>query len=116
MARNQKSDWKDRLGVVYSTGDNFDYDYNSEEDAETLPSSKQKLYVSLDKKPRRGKQVTLITGFVGKEDDLKDLSKLLKSKCGEGGTAKLGEIIIQGDLRDKVCNLLEQKGYSARKI
>ena len=102
--------------MVYSTSDDHDYNYGDEEVVDTLLPENQRLRVQLDKKSRGGKQVTLITGFVGTEDDLKDLGKHLKSKCGVGGSAKEGEIIIQGDLRDKVRDLLEQQGYSARKI
>ena len=114
MARKPKSDWKDRLGVVYSTSDNFSYDYDAESEAETLNSAKQKLVVSLDKKQRGGKQVTLVTGFIGTEEDLKALGKLLKTKCGVGGSAKQGEIIIQGDFRERVKELLQKDGYKVR--
>jgi translation initiation factor 1 len=114
MARKPKSDWKDRLGVVYSTSDNFSYDYDAESEAETLERAKQKLVVSLDKKQRGGKQVTLVTGFIGTEDDLKALGKLLKTKCGVGGSAKQGEIIIQGDFRERVKELLQKDGYRVR--
>ena len=114
MARKHGGDWKDRLGVVYSTGDNFNYDYDSDEEAATIPSAKQLLYVTLDKKKRGGKQVTLVTGFVGTADDLKALGKMLKSKCGVGGSAKQGEIIIQGDFRERVKELLEKSGYRVK--
>lgn len=116
MGRKKRNDWKNRDGVVYSTNDDHQYSYDDGNDNETLAVADQKLRVQLDKKSRGGKQVTLITGFVGMEEDLKDLGKFLKSKCGVGGSAKDGEIIVQGDLREKVCNLLEQQGYSARKI
>ena len=107
-------DWKDRLGMVYSTND--DYEYNSEEDSEeTLPVGDQKLYVSLDKKNRKGKAVTLVEGFVGSEEDLKELGKKLKSKCGVGGSAKDHEILIQGDVRDKVVVMLEKDGYKVKR-
>jgi translation initiation factor 1 len=108
-------DWKDKLGVVYSTNSEFDYNYNEQKEQETLPPAQQKLYVSLDKKKRKGKAVTLIEGFVGNEDDLKALAKDLKTKCGVGGSAKEGEIIIQGDMRQKVMELLSQKGYKTIK-
>ncbi|MFO7938619.1 MAG: translation initiation factor [Bacteroidales bacterium] len=108
-------DWKDKLGVVYSTNSQFDYNYNEQKEQETLPPAQQKLYVSLDKKKRKGKAVTLIEGFVGNEDDLKALAKDLKTKCGVGGSAKEGEIIIQGDMRQKVMELLSQKGYKTVK-
>ena len=114
MAEN---DWKSRLGMVYST--NPDFDYNTEERAvqATLPPEKQNLRVSLDRKRRGGKQVTLVAGFVGTDDDLAALGKLLKTKLGVGGAAKEGEIIVQGDFRDRVVELLQTQGYSkTRKI
>jgi translation initiation factor 1 len=114
MARKPKGDWKDRLGVVYSTSDDYSYDYDAEGEAETLQPGDQKLAVSLDKKQRGGKQVTLVTGFVGSENDLKALGKMLKTKCGVGGSAKQGEIIIQGDFRDRVKELLQQENYRVR--
>ena len=114
MARKPKGDWKDRLGVVYSTSDDFTYDYDADDEAETVAAAKQKLVVSLDKKQRGGKQVTLVTGFVGKEEDLKTLGKMLKTKCGVGGSAKKSEIIIQGDFRERVKELLLKEGYRVR--
>lgn len=109
------NDWKKRDGVVYSTSSDFSYQYEGEDSAETLPPSQQKLKVLLDKKARAGKQVTLVEGFIGTEEDLKELGKLLKSKCGVGGSAKDGEILIQGDHRDKVLQVLTQAGYGAKK-
>ena len=114
MARKPKGDWKDRLGVVYSTSDEFTYDYDGEDEAKTLSTSKQKLVVALDKKQRGGKQVTLVTGFIGMEEDLKSLGKMLKTKCGVGGSAKQGEIIVQGDFRERVKELLFKEGYRVR--
>ena len=82
---------------------------------ETLDAGDQLLYVSIDRKQRKGKEVTLVEGFVGTEDDLKDLAKTLKSKCGTGGSAKDGEIIIQGNKKDKVADLLDDMGYRVKK-
>lgn len=107
----KKNDWKDRLDVVYSTNPDFNYDIDSDEEQATLEPAKQSLRVSIDKKNRGGKVVTLITGFVGTEEDLKDLGKLLKTKCGVGGAAKDGEIIIQGDFKLKIVELLKKEGY-----
>ena len=110
-----KKNRKNRDGIVYSTNSDFEYSYNGENEEETPEPENQDLRVQLDKKSRGGKQVTLITGFVGTEDDLKDLGKQLKSKCGVGGSAKNGEILIQGDVRDKVLDLLKGWGYQAKK-
>ena len=108
-------DWKDRLGVVYSTSADFKYDKAEEPEPDTLPANQQKLIVQLDKKNRKGKAVTLITGFAGSTGDLEALGKLLKTKCGVGGTAKDGEILIQGDFRDKVVQLLTEQGFKVKK-
>jgi len=109
------NDWKKRDGVVYSTSDSFEYNLGDGDASETLAASQQKLKILLDKKSRAGKQVTLVEGFVGSEDDLKELGKLLKNKCGVGGSAKDGEILIQGDHRDKVLQVLLTAGYGAKK-
>ena len=108
----KKNDWKDRLNVVYSTNPDFHYDTEEEEETATLDKAKQKLRVMLDRKNRGGKVVTLITGFIGTDDDLKELGRLLKSKCGVGGSAKEGEIIIQCDFKAKIIELLVKEGYS----
>ncbi len=100
--------------MVYSTNPDFEFSEESEE-TETLPPNHQDLRVQLDRKKRKGKTVTLITGFVGNEADLKSLGTLLKSKCGVGGSTKDGEIIIQGDFRDKVMEILLKEGYKAKK-
>ena len=109
------NDWKSRLGVVYSTNPDFKYQQEAEEEAETLAPGKQRLIVRIDRRQRAGKQVTLVEGFVGKSEDLAALAKTLKTKCGVGGTAKDGEITIQGDLRDKVTALLQTMGYNAKR-
>jgi translation initiation factor 1 len=108
------NDWKDRLGVVFSTNPDFSFEHNGDDEPETISANKQDLRVTLDKKQRKGKSVTLVTGFVGKEDDLKELGKLLKTKCGVGGTVKDGEILIQGDFRAKVLDILKKEGYKAK--
>lgn len=111
----KNNDWKERLNVVYSTNPNYNYEMDDDEEQTTLPLSQQHLRVQLDRKNRGGKVVTLITGFVGTEDDLKELGRLLKSKCGVGGSAKDGEIIIQGDFKQKVLELLRKEGYTQTK-
>ena len=112
--KNMAQDWKDRLGVVYSTNSDFNYEKTGEEEPETLSPENQKLRVSIDRKQRKGKSVTLVQGFVGKEDDLKELAKLLKTKCGVGGSAKEGEIIIQGEFVEKVRGILTKQGYKVK--
>lgn len=110
------NDWKDRLGVMYSTNPDFQYNTDQEEEEDTLPKEKQQLRISLDKRNRGGKMVTLITGFRGTITDLEVLGKLLKTKCGVGGSAKDGEIIVQGDHRQKVLDLLQKEGYVKAKL
>jgi translation initiation factor 1 len=110
------NDWRYRLNVVYSTNPDFQYDKGDEEEQETLPKEKQNLRIALDKKHRGGKQVTLITGFTGNDADLQSLAKTLKTKCGVGGSAKDGEIIIQGDFMQKISELLIKEGYKKVKI
>jgi translation initiation factor 1 len=109
------NDWKSRLGVVYSTNPDFKYTREAESEEQTLEPGKQRLIVRIDRRQRAGKQVTLVEGFVGPAADLAALAKTLKTKCGVGGTAKDGEITIQGDLRDKVTALLVSMGYNAKR-
>ncbi|MCF0175518.1 MAG: translation initiation factor [Bacteroidales bacterium] len=109
------NDWKKRLGVVFSTNPDFTYETTPDEEAETLPCGSQKLIVGIDRRNRGGKIVTLVSGFVGKEEDLKELGRTLKVRCGVGGSAKDGEITVQGDLRDKVTDILHELGYTKAK-
>lgn len=102
-------------GVVYSTNPNFSYNYNETPEEETLPPSRQDLRVMIDRKQRAGKTVTLVTGFKGKWDDLEKLGKELKTKCGTGGSVKEGEIIIQGDFRERIMDILIKAGYKAKR-
>lgn len=110
-----ENDWKSRLGVVYSTNPDFQYQTEGPQEEETLPPAKQRLIVGIDRRNRGGKQVTLVSGFVGKAEDLKELGRALKTKLGVGGSAKDGEITIQGDFRDKVVSILQQMGYMAKR-
>ena len=105
---------KKKIGVMYSTNSNYEYEYESEQ--ETLPIAEQRLEAWIDKKNRGGKIATIVKGFVGTESDLKDLGKMLKSACGVGGSSKNGEIIIQGNVRDRVMKLLEGKGYFCKRV
>lgn len=109
------NDWKKRLGVVFSTNPDFTYEEAAEQEETTLEPSKQNLIVSIDRKGRAGKQVTLVTGFVGTSDDLAELGRTLKVRCGVGGSAKDGEITIQGDFRDRVTTILKDMGYKAKR-
>lgn len=109
------SDWKQRLGMVYSTNPDFEYTVEQEPQEETLPPEKQDLRVWIDRKHRGGKTVTLVKGFVGTEEDLLELGRMLKSRCGVGGSAKDGQIIIQGDHRERVVELLLKEGYRCKK-
>lgn len=115
MKSKTNNDWKSRLGMVYSTNPDFSFEHEEQEEADTLPKSQQKLRVHIERKNRGGKVVTLVKGFIGTEDDLKDLGKLLKTKCGVGGTAKEGEIQIQGEWKERLIAILRQEGYSQTK-
>ncbi len=109
------NDWKSRLGTVYSTDPDFAYTTRQDEEPETLAPAAQDLRVWLDRKQRAGKVATLVRGFVGRNDDLQELTRLLKTRCGVGGAAKEGEIIIQGDHRDRVIDILIRSGYRCKK-
>ncbi|MEM9919407.1 MAG: translation initiation factor [Bacteroidota bacterium] len=111
----KKKNRKDRSGIVFSTNPDFEFHSEEDETVGSAPPAQQKLRIFLDRKSRKGKSVSLITGFAGSEADLKELSKYLKSKCGVGGSVKDGEIIIQGDHRDKILQLLLDKGYKHTK-
>lgn len=101
--------------MVWSTNPDEDLGYDGQEEQETLPPQQQDLRIFLDRKQRKGKAVSLISGFVGSTDDLNTLGKMLKSKCGVGGAVKDGEILLQGDHRDKLLKLLGELGYKAKK-
>tara|TARA_B110000438_G_scaffold137968_1_gene133294 strand:+ start:378 stop:713 length:336 start_codon:yes stop_codon:yes gene_type:complete len=109
MGKNKK-----KKGFMYSTNPNFEFEYENQE-METLPNNKQHLKVCIDKH-RAGKIAIIIKDFAGNTEDLKALGKLLKTKCGVGGSAKNGEIIIQGDVRDKVMEILEKEGYNYKRV
>lgn len=112
--KQQNNDWKSRLNIVYSTNPDFAYETMTENTATTLPAHQQKLHVQLERRNRGGKAVTLVSGFVGTDDDLKELGRLLKTRCGVGGSAKDSEIIIQGELVEKVKTLLAELGYKVK--
>lgn len=109
------NDWKKRLGMVYSTDPDFVFEESATPEELTLPAPGQKLRVRMERSGRGGKTVTLVEGFIGRQDDLAALGKALKVKCGVGGTARDGVITVQGDLRDKVTALLQGMGYSGTK-
>ena len=110
------NDWKKNLNIVYSTNPDYHFENDESNEEETLSKEKQLLRIVLDKKQRRGKAVSLVTGFVGTEEDLNDLGKMLKVKCGVGGSVKDGEIIVQGDMRNKVLTILHKEGYKKSRV
>ena len=105
---------KKRINVVYSTNPDFEFEEEQHEEPETRSPNQQLIYVSLDRKNRGGKEVSLVEGFIGTEEDLKDLAKILKRKCGVGGSVKNGDIIIQGNFVKKVIALLNDLGYRVK--
>jgi len=109
------SDWKDKLNFVYSTNPDFRVEKEEGEDQKTPPPGKQDLRVMIDRKNRGGKVVTVVSGFVGSSEDLNQLGKTLKSRCGVGGSVKNSEILVQGDFRDRVLNLLQEMGYKVKR-
>jgi translation initiation factor 1 len=110
-----ENDWKKRLGMVYSTNPDFEFESEEKETKETIAPGQQQLYVSLDKKNRKGKKVTLVEGFIGSPEELKMLAKELKSSCGVGGSVGNNHILIQGDFRDRVMTLLHDKGFKVKR-
>lgn len=106
---------KERVNIVYSTNPNFEYEHEEDEAEETLPPQQQNLKVMLDRKQRAGKSVTIVEGFIGTGSDLLELGKVLKTKCGVGGTVKEQQIIIQGDFCEKIIQLLTTLGYKAKR-
>ena len=108
----KNNDWKDRLGVVFSTNPDFNFQEENETQDATLPPQQQKLRLRIEKNGRGGKTVTIVSGFVGSDNDLKELSRMLKTRCGVGGSCKDGEIIIQGDFKARIIDILKQEGYT----
>ena len=115
VSHMKDNDWKKRLGVVFSTATDYDYQTDAEEEVKTLEAKEQKLRVRIEKNGRGGKTVTIISGFIGSETDLKELGKALKSKCGVGGSAKEGEVLVQGDFKQRVIEILRAMGYTQTK-
>lgn len=110
------NDWKKRLDIVYSTNPDYHYSEEGKEEKKLQAKEKQPLRVSLDKRNRKGKAVTLVAGFAGSDEDLQELGRMLKTKCGVGGSVKEGEIIIQGDHREKILGILQKEGYAKSRI
>ena len=115
VSHMKDNDWKKRLGVVFSTATDYDYQTDAEEEVKTLEAKEQKLRVRIEKNGRGGKTVTIVSGFIGSETDLKELGKALKSKCGAGGSAKEGEVLVQGDFKQRVIEILRAMGYTQTK-
>lgn len=115
VSHMKDNDWKKRLGVVFSTATDYDYQTDAGEEVKTLEAIEQKLRVRIEKNGRGGKTVTIVSGFIGSETDLKELGKALKSKCGVGGSAKEGEVLVQGDFKQRVIEILRAMGYTQTK-
>ena len=115
VSHMKDNDWKKHLGVVFSTATDYDYQTDAEEEVKTLEAKEQKLRVRIEKNGRGGKTVTIVSGFIGSETDLKELGKALKSKCGVGGSAKEGEVLVQGDFKQRVIEILRAMGYTQTK-
>ena len=111
----KKNYWIDRHNIVYSTNPDFQYSTDEKEETETLPKQQQKLRVSIEKNHRGGKTVTIVKNFVGSDEDIKELGRLLKTRCGVGGTTKEGEILIQGEFKEKIIEILKKEGYTQTK-
>lgn len=111
----KNNDWKDRLGVVFSTNPDFAYQDEDQQPMDSLAPGQQKLRLRIEKNGRGGKTVTVVCGFVGKEEELKELARMLKTRCGVGGSCKEGEIIIQGDFKNRIIDILKQEGYTNSK-
>ena len=106
---------KEKINIVYSTDPDFRYEYDEPKEIETLSPEKQRLYVGIERNGRGGKTVTLVKGFTGRTEDSVKLAGFLKTKCGVGGNVKNGDILIQGDFRDKILQLLQSEGYNVKR-
>lgn len=111
----KNNDWKERLGMVYSTNPDFQYDTGEEDEPETLPKNQQRLRVRIEKNGRGGKTVTIVAGFVGSVNDRKELGKWLKGRLGVGGSVKDDEVLVQGDFKQRIIDLLKADGYTQTK-
>lgn len=116
LQKKKRMSKKNKKNVVYSTNPDFDYEYDEKQEEETLPAKEQHLKLYKDRKHRKGKTAILVKGFIGTEEDLKALGKQLKQKCAVGGSAKDAEIILQGEVREKVMNYLKKQGYNCKKV
>lgn len=115
MKNSKEKKRKGRTGIVYSTDPEFQYSYNDSPEEVTLPPGQQTLYIAVDRKGRKGKTATIISGFTGTSEDRKSLARLLKSTCNTGGSVKEDQILIQGDFRDRIIQLLDDAGYNTKR-